>query len=670
MTNLYWAARPTKEIAAEIERQFSSYQDWLERTGYLDRVTESYRTFNGINKDGTVRLSQSEDGAITKMSVNHFKNLLKRLQILITQNKLSFTPRARNTDAKSQVEADLAKGILEYYTDEKKMSGIFAEAVETALVCFEAFVHCPWDPQAGEELAGDVETGSILYTGDQAFEVLTALDVARNQAHRDTNWHIVRLRKNKYDLAAQHPQFADEIINSSTKWEYNLLKSNYQDLEEDASDLTDVYILYHKKTPALPKGREVWVCGSEVIKDGPLRYKKVPVNRLSAGDVIGQVMGDSPALELLPIQQMLDALFSAVGTNNLNFAVQNIHSSDPNLSITKLSDGMNLIHSAAAPTPLQLTNSSQETYTLIESMINQQQLLSGINSTARGNPESSLKSGNSLALMLAQAIQYVITLQQNYAQLASDVGSAVINNIQQFASHEMVATIGGISRSSYVKTFKAEDIMNIDRVSVDLGNPIMQTTAGKYELAQQMMQYGILKTPEQVTTVLKTGEIDSLTEDKFKVGIRIREENEMLKRGVMPLSTVLDNHPMHIAEHYAVLSDPELLQSDPDLVKRTLAHIQEHISLWHELFQLYPEAAAALQIPPPPPPPMQPGMEAMPPEGMEGPAPQGPAPDGMDPAQVNGTKLPSLPPNAPAESAQAYEQVQASIASNPASTIQ
>jgi hypothetical protein len=649
--NPYWALKPRSEIAAEIESQFEAYQRHLQSTGYFKRIKKSYDTYYGIDKDGSLELSQSDDGAVTKISVNHFKNLLKRLHILITQNKLTFVPRSRNTDAKSQIETDLGKGILEYYADEKMMNGKFSEAVETALVCYEAFFWYPWDGMAGEELMPDMQTGKVLNTGDQAFEVFTALDVARAMGTRKTPWHILRVKMNKYDLAAQYPEFAVEILGSSSNDKYNIINVR----EENQSiydDLTDVFILYHGKTPSLPKGRETWVVGSKAIKDSALNYRKVPVSRLSAGDVIEQIYGDSPAFELLPIQQMIDALFSAVCTNNLNHAQQNVFSRDPNIKITKLSEGQNLIHGSEPPTALQLTASSPETYKLIESLVNQEQLLSGVNASARGTPEASLKSGNSLALMLAQAIQYVMVLQQSFAQLASDVGSGVINNIQKFATGEMIAVIGGVSKKSYVKTFKREDILNIDRVSVDLGNPISASVAGRYELMQQMLQFGVLKTPDQIVNFLRTGQTDSSTEDKFKDSILIREENEMLKRGEKPTAMITDVHPQHIMEHREVFSDPEM-RKDPVLMSITIEHLKEHGMLWQDLFALYPEMAAAMGIPPPP-------QMMQPPMGPDGAPAQagGPAPEGMPAPEVEGVPLPNVPPNAPQESVQAYAQQQ------------
>jgi hypothetical protein len=567
---------------------------------------------------------------------------------------MAFMPRSRNTDAKSQIETDLGKGVLDYYADEKGLTGKFSEAVEVALVCLEAFFWYPWDEMAGEELVADLVAGKVMNTGDQAFEIFTALDVARSMGTKKTPWHIIRVKMNKHDLAAQYPQFSATILGSGCNDKYNIINVR----EENQSiydDLTDVFILYHAKTTAMPEGRETWVVGSKAIKDKPLSYKRPPLSRLSAGDVIEQVFGDSPAIELLPIQQILDALFSAVSTNNLNHAVQNVWSPDPNMKITQLSEGQNLIHSAQKPEPIQLTQSSPETYKLIESYMNQQQLLSGVNASARGTPEASLKSGNSLALMLAQAIQYVMVLQQNFAQLASEVGSGVINNIQKFASGEMIAVIGGVARKSYIKTFKREDIMNIDRVSVDQGNPISQSVAGRYELMQQMLQYGALKSPDQIIQFLKTGETDSAMENKFNDALTIREENEQLKRGEQPTVLITDNHPQHIIEHKEVFSDPEM-RKDPVLMQNTLAHLQEHGALWQDLFALYPEIAAALGMPPPPM--MQPPMG----EPMDGQAQtSGPAPDGLPSPQVEGVNLPNVPPNAPAESVEAYGQMQAAM---------
>jgi hypothetical protein len=626
----YWASRPLEAIAAEVEGKFDEYLSTIDQTGYLHKIRKFYGQYYGVNEKGAFEVEKSDDGAVKFVKVNHYKSLIKRIHILITQNKLAFQVRARNSDVKSQLEADLGKGILEYYNDEKALSKRFSEAVETSLVCLEAFMHCPWARHKGEEIAADMETGEMVYTGDQEFEVKTALDVARNIRSVDSDWYIVRCQQNKWDLAALYPEFADEITSASCDYTYrlNVDTGNMDD------DQVDVLYFYHRKTPAMKQGRYSVICNGQALADSPLPYKRPPVFRLTAGNVVDSIYGDSPAADIASIQEVVDALYSAVCTNNINFAQQNIWSQDSNLSVSKISEGQNLIVSATEPKALQLTQSAAETYKLLDKLENSQQLLSGVNATARGTPEASLKSGNSLALMLAQAIQYVNDLQNNFAQLGSDVGTCVINNIQSFAKGEMLVVIGGQSRKSYIRNFQAKELINIDRVSVDLGNPLTQTYAGRYELVQQWMQFGIAN-PKTIVEFLKTGQVDSLIDGEFADLTLVQEENEMLKRGEQPPMIRTDDHPYHIEQHRQLLSDPEA-RYNPELVTSILNHISEH--------------EMAMQPPMPPPGPPGPGgqPEQMPPDDPN--AQLGPG---------QSANLPNPPPGAPPEVAADFEQATA-----------
>ena len=639
MSNEYWAACSLEDVAGKIREKFDQYSEYLEDHNYIDKIRTSYQRFYNLDQDGAYRVSKSDDGSITRVTLNHYKNLLKRLHILITQSKLSFLAKARNSDTKSLIEADLAKGILDYYNDEKALNYTFSRAVEMALVCLEAFVHCPWNLHKGHELTAD-ENGRVIHTGDQDFEVLTALDVARNVQHSDSDYYIVRARRNKWDMAALHPEFAEEITAYSepqdTRDRYRL-QTIYPDYE---TDMVDVYYFYHRDTPALPDGRFTVVVGAQVLADGKLGYKRPPVFRLSAGDMIDTIFGDSPSIDLLSIQEVINALATAVVSNNMNHAQQNVWSPDPNLSVKQLSHGQNLVTSSVKPEALQLTASAAETYKLLDSLVQQQQLLSGINDTARGNPEANLKSGNSLALMLAQAVQFVSDLQKSYAQVAGDVGTCVINNIQKFAKGPMLVSIGGQSKKAYIKEFMAKDLENIDRITVDLGDPIAQTVAGRFEMVQGWRANNSI-TPRQEVEFLRTGQFDSILEDKFRDAILVRSENEMLKKGEAPVVLMTDDHPYHVIEHNKLLNDPEA-RYNPALVEAITQHMMEH-KIAAQTMDPALQALLAGQMPPPPmPPPGMPGAP-MPPEQM----PVG----GQE--QAN---LPNVPPGTPPEAAANYAE--------------
>lgn len=644
MRQEYWAAREIQEVAAEVKERFENYRQWLAATRYADRVRTAYNRFYGFDNMGTLEVVR-DDKDLARINVNQYKSLIKRLHIMATEQKLAYQPRAKTSDTKSEIESSLAKGIVEYYSDERQMGSTLSNGVLGALVMLEQFIHAPWDTAAGYELTAD--EGQTIKSGDQIFETYSAFDVARATAADTTPWYIIRKRERKHDLAALHPQFTDEILAETMEADKDGLHvaSGMQGrpgaaASNDQEDFCYTYTFYHARTPAMPEGRRSLVCAGQVLSDGPLVYDKPPVFRLSAGDILQTCFGDSPAVDLLPLQQALDALSAATLTNNLNNALQLIWSQDANLSTRRLADGQILVSSAAKPEALNLTGSAAENYKLLDSLKQDMQLLSGVNDVARGNPSSNLKSGSSLALVLAQAIQFVSDLQKSYARTAGDVASCLVANIQKFATEEMTAYIVGASKKGMIKKFKADDMMNVERVAVDLGNPLTQTLAGRSELMQQWMQYGAVKDLKQIVTFLETGNLDQAIEDDFSDALLISEEAEMIKRGEKPLAVLLDNHAEHILEHKKIASTPEA-RANPELMAVLLDHIDEHIQ-W--MRQVPPDLAAVISGQPLPPPGPPPGPEGAPPQ-----------------PTVNGARMPSIPEEAPAESQENYQQTLDSI---------
>jgi hypothetical protein len=346
---------------------------------------------------------------------------------------------------------------------------------------------------------------------------------------------------------------------------------------------------------------------------------------------------------LVSIQQGIDALYGAVLSNNLNYARQNIWSPSP-IQVETLSEGFNNIVSAQEPKPLQLVASSPETYNLINALQSQQQILSGIGNVARSNPESSLKSGTSLALMLSIAVQHVDSTQKAYAAAVGKLASIVIANHQQFATEPRLIEIGGVSKKSFVKSFTSKDLEGISRVSCDVGNPLTQNMAGRMEFITNMMQMGVLKDPVKITEFMRTGQTDSLTEDTFKDSVLIRSENEMMLRGENPIVLNTDNHPQHIIEHKELASDPAM-RNNPQLMMALNQHQLDHLEA---MKNIDPDLAAILGLQPLPsqqqaltPPPGDPSIPGNDPNQVELPAEPGQLPEEQ--------RLPNLPQGTPPE---------------------
>lgn len=646
----YWAAAPVDKIAANIERKFSDYRQWIKKTGYLDRMRTSYRRFYAMDKQGSLRVLRDEDD-IARLDVNHFKSLLTRMHIMATEAKLSYQPKARTSDSKSQVQSDIGRGACEYYGDEKDMNGVLSSSVLGALIMLERTIHAPWDDNEGYELTADGQR--IVTEGDQAFEEYNALDVARNTTSKKakSNWYIIRKRVNKWDYAALHPDFAEDIkasqmVRDTDDMEFAL--QNADGLHVDDDDYTWLYILYHERTASMQQGRWTEICASHVLRDGELEYSRMPVSRMTAGDVMDTCFGDSPSVDLLAIQECLNAIFSGWMTNGLNNALQLLYCQDPNLITRKLESGQTLVSAASEPKALNLNGSGDGLQKIVDALLTHAQLISGVNDVARGNPSSNLKSGSSLAVVLAQAIQYVAAVQKNYARVAGEIGTILLCNLKKFGPEEFIGYIAGISREGQVKKFKREDLMDVERVTVDLGNPLTQNIAGRYELAKSWSELKIMTDAKQIESFIRTGNLDQVTENDFSDELLIRDENEQIKRGIVPPVLLLDLHNEHIMKHKAVFSSPEA-RDEERIVKAGLDHIQWHIDTMREV---PPDLGAVLSGQPLPPLEMDPN--ALPPG--EGGLPPNPAIERKENPTVNGARMPSLPPEAPMEAREDYDQ--------------
>jgi hypothetical protein len=271
--------------------------------------------------------------------------------------------------------------------------------------------------------------------------------------------------------------------------------------------------------------------------------------------------------------------------------------------MSNLGGGLNIIEGLEKPEVLQLLGTSPQSFQLITMLENLMETLSGINSVTRGNPEANLKSGTSLAMVQSMAVQFISGLQQQYVCLLEDVGTGLINILKDYATTPRVASIVGKSNKAYLKTFQSEDLQEVNRVIVDVGNPLAKTTAGRMEIAQQLMQ---MKPDEfsvsQFIQLINTGNLDVITDRSTKKLNQLEMENDRLMAGTPVKAFAFDDHIEHIKEHTSLLDDPDIRDND-ELNAAVLQHIQEHVDLSRNTDPAVQQALGHQVLPPLPPPP-------------------------------------------------------------------
>lgn len=588
-----------------------------------------------------------EQGEVTQIPVNHFRNIQQHLVNMITSQPPSFNCRATNTDASSIAQAKLGNNLLEYYLKEKALSKVLVKSVERALAFDADYIMTCWDVSGGEEFAVDVNERPVR-EGDLSYINISSWDMVFDTTKtnfNDNDWLIIRTFKSKWDLISQYPEYADKIINvKNVNYRSNprpMLNYNTADVDD-----IEVFVFLHKKTASKPNGRYAEFCGDDIILvDTDLPYRTIPVRQITAGDDLASQFGYSPLNDIAPIQEMINMEWSVVATNHENFGVQNVVcAKDSGVRTRSLIGGLNLIEFDAsagpAPAPLNLVQTPAEIFNTIALLERTMETLSGVNGVVRGNPESSLKSGTSLALVQNQALAFMNHLQSSYKTLIEDVGTDSINILRDFATSPRIVSICGKFNQASMQEFNGDDLQLINRVQVEMGNALSKTTAGRVELANNLLQNGLIKTPEEYLQVVETGNIEIMTEHTTSELQLIRNENDDLIEGRGARALVTDDHRLHILEHKTILASPKM-RADEQLAGLVLSHMQEHIQLMQDpMVSQLQQVLGQMTLPPPQmQPPMNPAMLA--PQGqMDNPGEMEVGPG------IRNAKLPNLPKNA------------------------
>lgn len=647
----YFASLPPDELAKELMGKVDNYLQWCLMSGRIARWRTAFDTYYGQRDQHSSQFitAAGEQGELSFLMSNEYRNLVQHLIVLTTQNKPSFEIATTNTDSSSSEQGITGKQVLDYYWQVGQVAFAILQALEISLVMDHGWVFTEWDVSKGDPVRPDM-SGNIVTSGEVVCTMRTPIGCVIDwtlESGLDHDWQMKDQLINKFDLAAQYPEKAEEIIGKDRdRTKDSIYRFGDQGLytyNVGESPMIRMWTFYHRKTPSMPQGRMYqFLDGKTWLFDGPLPYETLPGRRVCPTEMILSTMGYSNTNDLLGLQDALDAMVSAAITNMTTAGVNNLWGkTNSNLSFERLAEGMNYMESDEKPEVLIMNRLSPEWEMLANWIISRMEAYSGINSVSRGNTEGKDLSGAAMALLQSMAIQFNSGMQRSYNKAIEDVGNDIIQNLQKFANEEKVALVIGENNKYMVKSFKSASLDKIKRVFVKQSNSIQDTTAGKMTLFDNLIKIpNAITRPEQGIQVLTTGRLEPVYEDKQKELLAIKAENEALARGVAVPVVYTENHPMHIDQHRYVILDQDS-KKDPKIIQATQQHMNEHLMVWS---QTDPLLLQAMGIPPFPAPPMPMGPDGQP----MAPPPGGP-PQALPPPEEAGGPVQGQPamPNMP-----------------------
>ena len=710
-----WPCLPVGELVDELKGQERGWWHAGERRGYWQLLRLMYAQSQGMDPSGAANATQQlqivgRNATFVRFRVQLARSHIKQRNIMAQGERPSFQCLALNDDFDSLAQVPTAQAGIDYVYRAAKGEQCEWRALEADGFFGEGFIWGRWDyaggvdivkteqqpvidettgqpamwppeqdPQTGQMQPPQPVTQDVQKKQKAGCPTLTPLfpwDVVRDPYAKSSAWIMVREVVSKYAVAARYAagntpddeRKRNAILSTQNlRAEAGIAEMFAYDLGATTTDQVIVRHFYHERCEYLPEGRYVGVCGDEVLWDEPNPLPEGnPIVSICSARYFGTQFGYPECSDLLAVQEMIDELWTQFANNVTRYGNQSLWAEDGvEVDMKKLAEGGGFFNYKTGQKPPQaiqwaeIPRITEFGLTQLPELMN---FMSGMNSVARGAPESNIESGAFAALMLNIAQKFVSATEQSLEQARNDVGNMLLAFLHANADTEFVGLVAGENQSPYLRVFKGTDFKGIQRVQVSTASPLSRTIPGRFELINAVKDIPDKREKAAAFTFLNTGVSSAFSDPLMSEKLLIQWENEQLMKGVWVEPSVIDDPVQHNEEHKALANklrtmpptdDPQEMQLRNTALQMVIQHMGKQSLTWALSDPIFCDT---LKIPRPAMPANPYGslpVQGMPSTGEPGGAPQNPAgagdmnkPDGGQPKQP---KAAEPPDNAPSQ---------------------
>lgn len=582
----YIGTMPRHKIAGAIMDKAKMWNSRL--SGRIDQWRRNYLLYHNVDpfSGSTAAFDLTgENAEYMELRVNHYRNLLTILMNIVYAKQDALKTVASNAEPTSLEAADLFDAYLEEIFKSQRAGRQVKKTGELGLVFDTSFLSCTWDTAEGEKWA-PLGNGQIINTGGPKIRARSVLDASFDIAVDDWGdlpWFIERVPYNRFELLSQYPDKESQILAAASIEDEGDYAPSLLDGED--SDQIYVWVFYHRKVNSLvlPAGRMVMAIDDKTtLYDGDNPYEEIPILRMAPMDGLGSLFGYTPANDIAPLQQFYNVIMRAIATGVAASGVGNLMAPrGSDLDLETLIGGANIVYynpvAGAKPETFNLLEIAPQLEQLPQAVERIMETISGVNSVARGNPDSSLKSGRALAIVQSMTVQFASGYHQSKTNLSEDLGNMLLRQGQRWMTQAQMVSIIGESKFAKSGKINSENLKKLARVRAEAVDPSYYTMANKLESADKLMSTGAIKTPQEYFEVQRTGNLEVLTNANVSMIRGIRDENAALLRGEEVPVLDTDDHSAHLPEHVALLDGPEARKNmQQGRMNAVMQHILQH----------------------------------------------------------------------------------------------
>lgn len=589
-SDVYWLHMSSKDAInhlIEMRDLFISYNSSPVRQAWVRNFTAYYSAAIAPTSYDSSLIFEGDKGELVRMYVPKARSIIRRQVNLVAKQKIAAQALAQSDGADVIQDLKLGNSVIDQIIERENVDIKYRELLEGGLVCGAWFWEVTWRTDKGEPYVRG-PNDEIIYTGGVDISLQSVFDTFFDMSipWSQLSYAESRTPMNRWDLIAQHPNLKDEILSLPSVTEERQSSSWFNRNRGTDDDLVYIYKMYARISPALPVGRMI-IYGSDtcVFYDDENIYKDIPIIPFMPEKVIGAGFGYPSLTNLLAAQEMMDNSFSAIATNESQFAVQNVtipRGSDVN--VNELS-GMKFISytpqnvpGGGKPEPLNLNMSSPNTFKFADILNEKMEDLSpGINQTLSGNPPPGVTSGTAIATLSANGIESINDVMTFGTRSVTEMLMMAVNCYKLFSNLDQNVVVKGKNQKMMNRKFSSKDLKSISGIKIQLQNPLMQTIAGRLEIAEKLMTMPREMWPQYVAILEGEPLKDIYKGDITQIDL-IHSENELLVQGKHVFALSTDDHGAHAQSHADLLNDPAV-RLNGEYIQTILNHLLEHDQL-------------------------------------------------------------------------------------------
>ncbi len=666
----YFAARPDLYLGESLWSKFEHLSQRLHPMGDLWEASYSHYYGDDSMAGRTWGMTRrGEQGSLAAIRINRARRNSKSRQALIMAGVIRPKARAANNDAESAYARDLAELILDYDFKAGGLEQLWQQWVEQTEVFGDAYTFTRWVPWKGPQVG--VANGRIVYGGDLETTLVPPWLHEFDESYPTADaspWRFVRTYEPKTELVMNYTRLldgreGDQVADAIWDARGDARLERMSRVAAAAHDTACVINFVHDPCSVLPLGLFVRMLdGDIVLERRPLigaggDYDETtprPVIRLSADEMADTPHAWAPFWNVLAAQELSDSLLTSHATlvtsyTDPIYAVGANTANDP----AKLSSGPGRRWTQGVgdpiPTLLERPEVKESAMKFDEMIAGEMEQDMSINSAVTGQSDGKEKNAQYEALRASQAVQQVSSDAKASRAALSKLFELRLKTLRKNAQGDRIHRIVGKAKQHLIfdsKTYNAKQLSPFEGVELEDGNPMEATPQGRWAIVELRKSMGLIKSNEDLDTVLVTGRLDPVVDPVHDENMLIKAENDAIRRGEPPKVFVTQNHVLHMRQHMCTTMSPAQLQ-DAKVLGTWQGHNDEHYGqyfglppgmqmqqdpLFHARWQFIMGLGPEPMAPPP----------GMPPPG----APPPGAKPGGKPPPAGGP--PSMPPNGPA----------------------